>query len=100
MINTISMIVAGLGIIMLGYLIWVKKMLQLIIGYNEATFYGDKDKYAKRMGLLAISLGVLVLSMPFAIMLFGDIVNQIYQILAMILVILIIVVANYWRFRF
>lgn len=98
--GSIATIVVGIFIIFLGYLIWFKKMLFLIIGYSENTFYGDKEKYAKRIGLLVIILGVFVIVMPLAVMVFGEIVEQIYKYFILIYVVIMLIVANYWRFRF
>ncbi len=75
----IAIIVAGVFIIYFGYLIQVKKMLSLIIGFRETTLYGDKDKYAKRTGMTAIILGVIVLLMPLVVSVFGEGVIQIYK---------------------
>ncbi|CEG26232.1 hypothetical protein [Bacillus sp. B-jedd] len=41
--GTITSIVTGIAIIYLGFLIGKKKLLSLIIGYKESTFYGDKN---------------------------------------------------------
>ncbi|AIE61746.1 hypothetical protein [Bacillus methanolicus] len=98
--STIATIVVGIFIIYLGYLIGVKKMLPLIIGYSDKTFYGDKEKYAKRTGLLAIILGVLVLLMPLIVLIFGGVAEQIYKYIIGVYVVIMIIVTNYWRFRF
>jgi hypothetical protein len=98
--STIATIIAGIFIIYLGYLIGVKKMLSLIIGYSDSTFYGDKLKYAKRTGLTLIILGIIVLVMPLVVLVFGENVVQIYKYVIDVYAVIIVIVANYWRFRF
>ncbi|MBS4220519.1 DUF3784 domain-containing protein [Bacillus sp. FJAT-49711] len=97
--TTIASIIAGIFIIYLGYLIRVKKMLSLIIGYSDSTFYGDKDKYAKRTGFTAIILGIIVAAMPLVVFVFGEGTIHIYKYMIGVYVVLIIIMANYWRFR-
>lgn len=75
-------------------------MLFLIIGYREATFYGDKEKYARRMGSVTVALGIFIISMPLSLMVFGEHAKQMYEFLAIAFVILIAIIANYWRFRY
>ncbi|WP_053218664.1 hypothetical protein [Virgibacillus senegalensis] len=72
-------ITVGIFISYLGYLIGVKQMLTLIIGFKDSTFYGDKDEYAKRVGLSTIILGIGVLAFPFIVLFFGEGVAQIYK---------------------
>jgi hypothetical protein len=100
MASIIGTIVLGTIITFLGYLIGNKKMLFLIAGYRDDTFYGDKTIYAKRMGLIIMMIGIITILLPFSIMLFGNVVKQIYTTLLVILIILLTVVGNYWRFRF
>ena len=38
--------------LVLGYLIWVKKKLFLIAGYKEESFKGNKERLAKTMGAI------------------------------------------------
>ncbi|MFD0051076.1 DUF3784 domain-containing protein [Actinomycetes bacterium NPDC127524] len=99
-LGTVASIVAGIFVIYLGYLIRAKKMLSLIIGYGDRTFYGDEDKYAKRTGLSAIILGILIITLPLAVWVFGEGSVQIYKYIIGVYAVLMIVVANYWRFRF
>ncbi|PAE14722.1 DUF3784 domain-containing protein [Virgibacillus sp. 7505] len=95
--STIATVVAGIFIIYLGYLIGVKKMLSLIIGYSDSTFDGDKDRYAKRTGLFTIILGIIVLVMPLAILILGEDAIQIYVYIIKVYVVILVVVTNYWR---
>ncbi|MEH7387023.1 DUF3784 domain-containing protein [Bacillus sp. JJ1521] len=98
--SSIAIIVAGVFIIYLGYLIRVKKKLSLIIGFSETTFYGEKDKYAKRTGVTAIILRVIVLLMPLVVSVFGESVIQIYKVIIGVYIVKMLIVANYWRLRF
>ncbi|WP_067729840.1 DUF3784 domain-containing protein [Oceanobacillus damuensis] len=99
-LTTIATIVTGIFIIYLGYLFGKKKMLSLIIGYSDNTFYGDKDKYAKRTGLTAIILGIIVVAMPLVVLILGEGAVQIFKYIIGIYVVIMIIVGNYWRFRF
>ncbi|MFS0820677.1 DUF3784 domain-containing protein [Bacillus sp. 1P02SD] len=57
----------GLFCIFMGYLIWKKKQLSLIAGYNEETYKGDKEKLAKVVGLFTIFVGLLTILLPFGL---------------------------------
>lgn len=57
--------IVGFILILLGYLIWYKKMLFLIAGYNEITFEGDKEKLAKGTGIVLILLGIVLIVLPY-----------------------------------
>ncbi|CAH0344258.1 DUF3784 domain-containing protein [Bacillus sp. CECT 9360] len=100
MASTLGTVAAGIAIIIFGYLIGFRKMLFLIIGYSESNFYGNKDKYAKRVGLFVVAFGSLIITMPFSVMVFGDIATEVYKYLVITMVIILVVVSNYWRFRY
>ncbi|MCA0149559.1 MULTISPECIES: DUF3784 domain-containing protein [Rossellomorea] len=57
----------GLLIVYTGYLIWVKKKLNLIAGYQEDVFKDDKEKLAKMFGLYTIVVGIMTMILPFAL---------------------------------
>ena len=57
--------IVGLICIFSGYLIWFKKMLFLIAGYNDATFEGDKEKLAKGTGIVLILAGIMTIFLPY-----------------------------------
>lgn len=82
--------IVGFILILLGYLIWYKKMLFLIAGYNEITFEGDKEKLAKGTGIVLILLGIVLIVLPFFLYWFGN--TPVYCLLAIIGVAGIIVV--------
>ncbi|MFE9081093.1 DUF3784 domain-containing protein [Bacillus mobilis] len=68
----------GLIIVIMGYLIHIKKQLFFIAGYQEATFIGDKNKLAKLFGIFAYIVGIATILLPFGLELFGGIVGKIY----------------------
>ncbi|MGE7854485.1 DUF3784 domain-containing protein [Bacillus paramycoides] len=68
----------GLIIVIMGYLIHIKKQLFLIAGYQEATFIGDKNKLAKLFGIFAYIVGIATILLPFGLELFGGISGKIY----------------------
>ncbi len=51
----------------MGFLIWKKKYLSLIAGYNEVTYKGDKEKLAKVVGVFTIIVGLLTMLLPFGL---------------------------------
>ena len=63
-----------------GYLIWKKKELSFISGYNEKTYSGDKAKLAYGVGVLLIGIGVLTLLLPFGLEFIGSIIGTLYGI--------------------
>ncbi|MGE7837394.1 DUF3784 domain-containing protein [Viridibacillus arvi] len=76
--------IVGLICIVLGYLVWYKKMLFLIAGYNEATFEGDKEKLAKGTGVVLIISGIVTILFPFSLYWFGNTVGIIYCLILII----------------
>lgn len=83
-------LIVGFILILLGYLIWYKKMLFLIAGYNETTFEGDKEKLAKGTGIVLILLGIVLIVLPYFLYWFGK--TLVYCLLAIIGIAGIIVV--------
>lgn len=73
--------IASLLMILLGYLIWAKKKLFLIAGYDEETFEGDKEKLAKAMGMFSIFVGILVFIFPFTLEYIGSFTGYIFAII-------------------
>ena len=55
------------------YLIWKKKELSFISGYNEKTYSGDKNKLAYGVGPWLLGIGVLTLLLPFGLEFIGSI---------------------------
>lgn len=60
------------------YLIWKKKDLSIIAGYDENTFKGDKDKLAKAAGSFLLVIGILTLILPFALEFVGSFVGILF----------------------
>lgn len=86
--------VVGLICIFLGYLIWFKKMLFLIAGYNDDTFEGDKEKLAKGTGIVLILSGIMTILLPYFLYLFGNTMGIVYCLLIIIGVLAIILVKS------
>ena len=60
------------------YLIWKKKDLSIISGYDENKFKGDKDKLAKAAGSSLMVVGLLTLILPFALEFVGSFVGILF----------------------
>lgn len=65
------------------FLIWKKKDLSFIAGYNEQTFKGDKNKLANAVGAFLMINAVLTLLLPFALEFIGAIGGIIFAIIMM-----------------
>ncbi|MGG3801722.1 DUF3784 domain-containing protein [Metabacillus fastidiosus] len=65
--GVITCALVGFISIFLGYLIWIKKELSIIAGFNDKIFKGDRNKLAKAYGLFAIFIGILTFILPFAL---------------------------------
>lgn len=70
----------GLISIIIGYQIHIKKRLFFIAGYQENTFFGDKNKLAKLFGIFTYIIGIATFLLPFGLELFGSISGIIYAI--------------------
>ena len=55
------------------FVIWKKKDLSFVAGYNEQTFSGDKNKLANAVGAFLMISAVLILMLPFALEFIGGI---------------------------
>lgn len=63
------------------FVIWKKKDLSFIAGYNEQTFSGDKNKLANAVGAFLMVCAVLTLILPFALEFIGAIVGILFAII-------------------
>ncbi|WP_079514979.1 DUF3784 domain-containing protein [Rossellomorea marisflavi] len=54
------------------YLIWYKKDLTFIAGYDEKKFKGDKDRLARAYGIFCLASGILTVILPFALEFIGS----------------------------
>ncbi|MFD1777065.1 DUF3784 domain-containing protein [Fredinandcohnia salidurans] len=74
----ITCFIVGLLCVFMGFLVWKKKMLSLIAGYNEETFKGDKEKLAKAVGVFTIMIGVLTILLPFGLEFISEWIGLLY----------------------
>lgn len=74
-----------------GYLIWKKKDLSFISGYNEKTYSGDKEKLARGVGLLLLEIGILTLLLPFGLEFIGSITGTLYGIIVVVSIVVCVV---------
>jgi hypothetical protein len=65
-------VLIGLLFFLFAWLIWKKKKLWLIAGYQESEFQGDKNKLARDMGIFCMIIGVIIMISPFAIHYIGE----------------------------
>ncbi|MDW4525428.1 DUF3784 domain-containing protein [Rossellomorea marisflavi] len=54
------------------YLIWYKKDLTFIAGYDEKKFKGDKVRLARAYGIFCLASGILTVFLPFALEFIGS----------------------------
>lgn len=76
------------------YIIWKKKDLSLIAGYNEQTFKGDKNKLAKAIGSFLMGIGILTLILPFLMEFIGSVGGMIFTVIIIIGTIGLIIYIN------
>lgn len=76
----ITCIVLAFIIILMGYLIHIKKKLWLIAGYQEEGFIGDKDKLAKLFGVFSYIVGIATFLLPFGLEFWGLTSGIIYAV--------------------
>ena len=62
-------------------IIWKKKDLSFVAGYNEQTFSGDKNKLANAVGAFLMSSAVLTLILPFALEFIGEFAGIVFAII-------------------
>ncbi|MCI3983391.1 MULTISPECIES: hypothetical protein [Bacillus] len=94
-------IIGGIICLLFAYLIGVKKILVLLINYNDFTFLGDKDKLSKRMGIILFIIGVFTILMPLLLMVFGVLIKSIYTVIIIALVLLasLFIVVPYFQIK-
>ncbi|ARW08892.1 hypothetical protein C6370_10060 [Bacillus atrophaeus] len=97
----INYIIGGIICLLFAYLIGVKKILVLLINYNDFTFLGDKDKLSKRMGIILFIIGVFTIFMPLLLMVFGVLIKSIYIaiIIALVLLASLFIVVPYFQIK-
>lgn len=97
----INYIIGGIICLLFAYLIGVKKLLVLLINYNDFTFLGDKEKLSKRMGIILFIIGVFTIFMPLLLMFFGVLIKSIYIaiIIALVLLASLFIVVPYFQIK-
>nr|WP_304220292.1 DUF3784 domain-containing protein [Fredinandcohnia onubensis] len=90
----ITCFIVGLLCVFMGFLVWKKKMLSLIAGYNEETFKGDKEKLAKAVGVFTIMIGVLTILLPFGLEFISEWIGLLYGAITVVGSIVLIVYVN------
>ncbi|KAA6449973.1 hypothetical protein DX926_10825 [Bacillus atrophaeus] len=97
----INYMIGGIICLLFAYLIGVKKILFLLINYNDFTFLGDKEKLSKRMGIILFIIGVFTIFMPLLLMVFGVLIKSIYTaiIIALVLLASLFIVVPYFQVK-
>lgn len=97
----INYIIGGIICLLFAYLIGVKKLLVLLINYNDFTFLGDKEKLSKRVGIILFIIGVFTIFMPLLLMVFGVLIKSIYIaiIIALVLLASLFIVVPYFQIK-
>jgi Domain of unknown function (DUF3784) len=90
----ITCFIVGLLCTFMGFLVWKKKMLSLIAGYNEETFKGDKEKLAKAVGVFTIMIGVLTTLLPFGLEFISEWVGLLYGAITVVGSIVLLIYVN------
>lgn len=90
----ITCFIVGLLCVFMGFLVWKKKMLSLIAGYNEETFKGDKEKLAKAVGVFTIMIGVLTILLPFGLEFISEWIGLLYGAITVVGSIVLIIYVN------
>lgn len=87
-------LLVGIGIILVGWLIWRKEYHHLIAGFDASTFKGDKKALGKSFGISMYILGFATILLPFGLEFIGEWLGIIYAAITIILIIFLIVRAN------
>ncbi|PSA90245.1 hypothetical protein C6371_11805 [Bacillus atrophaeus] len=97
----INYIIGGIICLLFAYLIGVKKILVLLINYNDFTFLGDKEKLSKRMGIILFIIGVFTIFIPLLLMVFGVLIKSIYIaiIIALVLLASLFIIVPYFQIK-
>ena len=90
----ITCFIVGLLCVFMGFLVWKKKMLSLIAGYNEETFKGDKEKLAKAVGVFTIMIGFLTILLPFGLEFISEWIGLLYGAITVVGSIVLIIYVN------
>lgn len=77
----ITCIFVSMILFLFSFVIWKKKDLSFVAGYNEQTFSGDKNKLANAVGAFLMISAVLTLILPFALEFIGAIAGILFAII-------------------
>jgi len=77
----IACIFVSVILFLFSFMIWKKKDLSFVAGYNEQTFRGDKNKLANAVGAFLMISAVLTLILPFALEFIGAIAGILFAII-------------------
>lgn len=89
----------GIICFLFGYLIWSKKQLSLIAGFDEKTYKGDKNKLAKTAGLFTIGVGILTILLPISLEFIGSFTGILYTIIIILGTIGVVIYLNLSRLK-
>lgn len=95
LIAVLICLIVGLLMFLCGWLIWKKKKLGLIAGFQESEYKGDKEKLAKDMGVFSIFIGVFVIVLPFGLQYIGEWVAWAFSIVIFVSSIFIFIKINF-----
>ncbi|MEH7235214.1 DUF3784 domain-containing protein [Bacillus sp. JJ1562] len=84
----------GLFCIFMGFLVWKKKHLSLIAGYNGETYKGDKEKLAKVVGIFTIIIGLLTILLPFGLEFVSGFIGLLFGAIIVIGSIVLVIYVN------
>jgi len=90
----ITCFIVGILCIFMGFLVWKKKMLSLIAGYNEESFKGDKEKLAKAVGVFTIMIGVFTILLPFGLEFISEWIGLLYGAITVVGSIVLVIYVN------
>lgn len=77
----ITCIFVSFILFLFSFVIWKRKDLSFVAGYNEQTFSGDKNKLANAVGAFLMISAVLTLILPFALEFVGAIAGILFAII-------------------
>jgi len=80
----ITCLFVSLLFFLFSYLIWHKKQLTLIAGFDESSYKGNKDKLAKTTGIFTLLVGILTLILPLGLEFLGSYVGIIFTVIIVI----------------
>ncbi|WP_253907680.1 DUF3784 domain-containing protein [Bacillus sp. WMMC1349] len=68
-----------------------KKKLNLIAGYDEKQYKGDKNKLARKMGIYSIVLGIFIITLPLLMVYIGTWYSWVFVIIIELLTLFILI---------